>query len=123
MDDSIHGFYLRATDNTRLTTEMIQDTSLNSSDEVRGLIRAAHAAVRVGDYEAARTTFERAVALDPANQEAQDGLRDVQRRLGVEARERAANAVEYCYRHPETETGLHCVQCGRPICFRCSNPA
>jgi hypothetical protein len=87
------------------------------------LIRAGRAAIRVGDYEAARTALERAAALDPANVEAQDQLRDVRRRLGVVAREVAVDTVEYCYRHPETETGLHCVQCGRPICARCSNPA
>ena len=102
---------------------MIQDTSLDSSEEVRGLIRAGRAAIRVGDYEAARTALERAAALDPANVEAQDQLRDVRRRLGVVAREVPVDTVEYCYRHPETETGLHCVQCGRPICARCSNPA
>jgi len=101
----------------------MRDTSLDSSEEVRGLIRAARAAVRMGDYEAARTTFERAASLDPANSEAQDGLRDAQRRLGLAAREGVGDQVEYCYRHPETETGLHCVQCARPICARCSNPA
>ena len=101
----------------------MQDTSLNSSEEVRGLVRAGRAAVRVGDYEAARATFERAVALDPANVEAQDGLRDARRRLGLAAREGAAEQIEYCYRHPDVETGLHCVQCGRAICARCSHPA
>ena len=101
----------------------MQDTSLDSSEEVRGLIRAGRAAVRLGDYEAARTTFERAVTLDPANLEAQDGLRDVQRRLGIAAQERGGEKIEYCYRHPEVETGLHCTQCSRPICVRCSHPA
>jgi tetratricopeptide (TPR) repeat protein len=100
-----------------------EDRSLDSSEEVRGLVRAGRAAIRVGDYEAARTTFERAVALDPDSIDAQDGLRDAQRRLGALAREGSVETVEYCYRHPETETGLHCVQCGRPICFRCSTPA
>ncbi len=101
----------------------MQDTSLNSSEEVRNLVRAGRAAVKLGDYEAARTTFERAVALEPTNVEAQDGLRDVRRRIGVSPAPAAAEVVEYCYRHPETETGLHCVQCGRPICARCSHPA
>ena len=29
-------------------------------------------------------------------------------------------AVEYCYRHPDRETGLHCIQCNRPICGACA---
>ncbi len=101
----------------------MSDTSLNSTEEVRGLIRAGRAAVRVGDYEAARTTFERAVALDPANQEALDGLRDAQRRLGREPQRRGQEEAEYCYRHPDIETALHCTSCGRPICVRCTTPA
>ncbi|HNP71594.1 MAG TPA: hypothetical protein PLO33_14805 [Kouleothrix sp.] len=32
----------------------------------------------------------------------------------------AATAVEFCYRHPDRETGLHCTQCGRPICAECA---
>jgi hypothetical protein len=28
-----------------------------------------------------------------------------------------------CYRHPDRETGLLCVQCGRPICTECVRPA
>ena len=101
----------------------MSDTSLNSTEEVRGLIRAGRAAIRVGDYEAARTTFERAVSLDPSNVEAVDGLRDAQRRLGVVAKLPAEEQVEHCYRHPEVETALHCTACGRPICVRCSTPA
>ncbi len=46
-----------------------------------------------------------------------------ERRIGARVREGTIDTIEYCYRHPETETGLHCVQCGRPICFRCSTPA
>lgn len=102
---------------------VMRDTSLDSTEEVRNLVRAGRAAVKLGDYEAARTTFERAVKLQPDNVEAQDELRDVQRRIGVSPAPMTADAVEYCYRHPETETGLHCVQCGRPICVKCSSPA
>jgi hypothetical protein len=29
-------------------------------------------------------------------------------------------ARECCYLHPERETGLRCVQCGRPICGACA---
>jgi membrane associated rhomboid family serine protease len=31
--------------------------------------------------------------------------------------------VEHCYRHPERETGVHCSNCGRPICHECMTPA
>jgi hypothetical protein len=31
-----------------------------------------------------------------------------------------APEVEYCYRHPDRETGLHCSVCGRPICAECA---
>jgi membrane associated rhomboid family serine protease len=32
-------------------------------------------------------------------------------------------AAEYCYRHPNVETGVHCTRCGRPICPDCMIPA
>ncbi len=28
-----------------------------------------------------------------------------------------------CYRHPDRETGLHCIQCGNPICAECAKPS
>jgi membrane associated rhomboid family serine protease len=31
--------------------------------------------------------------------------------------------VEFCYRHPAVETGVHCTRCGRPICTDCMIPA
>ena len=31
--------------------------------------------------------------------------------------------VEHCYRHPDRETGVHCSNCGRPICHDCMTPA
>jgi membrane associated rhomboid family serine protease len=31
--------------------------------------------------------------------------------------------VEYCYRHPGVETGVHCTRCNRPICTDCMIPA
>jgi MFS family permease len=63
--------------------------------------------------------------LDPTNREAQDGLRDAQRRLGRSSTVATGSdeQVEYCYRHPDTETALHCTSCDRPICSRCSHPA
>lgn len=32
-------------------------------------------------------------------------------------------APQYCYRHPDRETGLSCSECGRPICYECMTPA
>ncbi len=32
-------------------------------------------------------------------------------------------AVEYCYRHPNVQTAVHCTRCGRPICTQCMVPA
>jgi len=29
--------------------------------------------------------------------------------------------TQYCYRHPDRETGLSCSDCGRPICADCAN--
>ncbi|GAA1966172.1 rhomboid family intramembrane serine protease [Kitasatospora viridis] len=31
----------------------------------------------------------------------------------------AGHALPRCYRHPETETGIGCSRCGRPICPQC----
>jgi membrane associated rhomboid family serine protease len=30
---------------------------------------------------------------------------------------------EFCYRHPNQQTGVHCTRCGRPICTECMIPA
>jgi membrane associated rhomboid family serine protease len=30
-----------------------------------------------------------------------------------------APTTSYCYRHPQTATGVHCTRCGRPICTEC----
>ena len=32
-------------------------------------------------------------------------------------------SVDHCYRHPDRETGVHCANCGRPICHDCMTPA
>ncbi len=34
-----------------------------------------------------------------------------------------APTVEYCYRHPSVQTGVHCTRCGRPIGTECMIPA
>lgn len=108
--------------NHQYNSPAMRDTSLDSSEEARGLVRAGRAAIRLGDYQAAVVAFGQAVALDAGSLEAQEGLAEARRRLGVAQAERPVDAVEYCYRHPDRETGLHCVSCDRPICAQCSYP-
>jgi hypothetical protein len=95
-----------------------------------------------------REHLQRALALDPANQEARaslayveklqaDGLQIAPSRRREErnasgdaspllaapdepATATAAAQALYCYRHPDRETGLRCVQCNRPICGSCA---
>lgn len=82
--------------------------------------------------------LQRALALDPANADIRASLAYVEEKLaaGEVLAPRANPAPEaasvepapvvdiiYCYRHPDRETGLHCVQCGRPICTECVRPA
>lgn len=90
--------------------------------------------------------LRKAVALEPDNQEASaslvyveklmaDGLRlaPSQRRAAREApaefplpiptTPETPTEITYCYRHPDRETGLHCVQCNRPICSQCAQVA
>jgi hypothetical protein len=91
-----------------------------------------------------RSHLQRALEIDPDNAEAQASLRYVEKliseglQLAPSKRREERNAsgdaspllgapeaaaqpeVEYCYRHPDRETGLHCIQCGRPICGECA---
>jgi hypothetical protein len=91
-----------------------------------------------------REYLQRVLELEPTNAEAQASLRYVEKlqadglQLAPSRRREERNAsgdaspllsapeptvapeVEYCYRHPDRETGLHCIQCGRPICAECA---
>jgi hypothetical protein len=91
-----------------------------------------------------RDYLQRVLKLDPGNAEAEASLHYVEKLLAegmqlAPSRRReernasgdaspllsapepaAAVAIEYCYRHPGRETGLHCIQCGRPICAECA---
>lgn len=92
-----------------------------------------------------REYLQRALELEPANGDIAASLRYVEQLQGegmqIEpSRRRAerlsssdaspllstpeppviATEIEYCYRHPDRETGLHCTVCGRPICGECA---
>lgn len=95
-----------------------------------------------------RDYLQRALAIDPGYTEARVSLEYVEKLIGeglqlapsqrraeqaasgnasplLSAPEPSAPAtdVAYCYIHPNRETGLHCVQCGRAICGECATPA
>jgi hypothetical protein len=94
-----------------------------------------------------RQYIQRALELDPANGEARaslayvdkliaDGYQiapskrreeryssgDASPLLSSPATDSPIVAIEYCYRHPNRETGLHCTNCNRPICAECATP-
>ncbi len=96
----------------------------------------------VRDVGEKRRCLERAVALDPANEEVQAALSWVRRHEAemlaegrvpdaykapprvAPAPPSAATDVEeevlHCARHPDVETTLRCNRCGTPICPRCA---
>jgi tetratricopeptide (TPR) repeat protein len=89
-------------------------------------------------YDEKRDYFQRALALEPTNGIARDGLADAEQQLAAghvlvprRRRERPVEpattpepqtAVEYCYIHQSREAYVHCFQCDRPICSSCVNP-
>lgn len=68
--------------------------------------------------------FKQALALDPDNSEAKAGLALVEQKLAAQSgpapNAPAAEGLVFCYRHPQTETGLRCNRCGKPICPKCA---
>ncbi|HMQ32438.1 MAG TPA: B-box zinc finger protein [Chloroflexaceae bacterium] len=104
----------------------------------------------VRPYREKREHLTRALAIDPTNPEARAVLAQVEARLaagevlapgGVQVREpqpapaeeppppedgepaAAPTDTQVCYIHPDRETGLHCTNCGRPICGECATRA
>jgi hypothetical protein len=61
--------------------------------------------------------FERALEIDPENDDAAASLERLQAMLPASGPE-----ILHCAFHPKVETVLRCSQCGRPICVRCANP-
>jgi hypothetical protein len=99
----------------------------------------------VRPYREKREHLLRALAIDPDNTEAREILAQIESRLaageilapgGVQVREPlpqvepepapvepeqpAPVTTDYCYIHPNRETGLRCVSCERPICAECA---
>ncbi len=92
----------------------------------------------VGTFSERRQAYERALELDPDNAEARSGLdallsgevnphgskKPVKPELPPldPMATHAPTEITVCYRHPNRETGLHCIQCSRPICSDCAYP-
>jgi hypothetical protein len=76
----------------------------------------------VDSLEEKKQCFDRVLALDPDNAEAQAGLALVERKLAEfsPAANDAETGMLHCYRHPGVETGLRCNRCGKPICPKCA---
>ncbi len=62
------------------------------------------------------------LALDPDHKEAQAGLVLVEQKLADQNSESIAvnTGLGFCYRHPQTETGLRCNRCDKFICPKCA---
>ena len=59
--------------------------------------------------------------LEPSRRRAErNASGDASPLLSAPEQPATATAVEYCYRHPDRETALHCIQCNRPICGACA---
>lgn len=112
----------------------------SSADAWLGLSSAVPILAEKRDY------LRRALELDPSNSDTQASLAYVEKLISeglqiapsqrVQERRATADAspllaaperepsadveVLYCYIHPDRETGLRCVQCGRPICGTCA---
>ena len=72
----------------------------------------------VDDLKEKEWCFKKLLAIAPDNQEAQAGLILVQEKL-VHQQPKNGETL-YCYRHPETETGLRCNRCNKLICAKCA---
>jgi hypothetical protein len=112
------------------------------SDNIDGWLGLAEAVL---PYKDKRDYLHRVLEIDPAHQEAQQRLEEIDRRLAAgeilaparkrvppepapvehaaETNEQENGVVVTCYRHPDRETGLRCFQCGNPICADCAKPA
>ncbi len=93
----------------------------------------------VRPYHEKRNLLLRVLEIEPDNQTAQTMLAEVEARLeagellaprilppkpeGDSEAAPAAPEAAYCYRHPDRETLLRCIQCENPICVECVRPA
>jgi hypothetical protein len=103
---------------TKQARRLLEQATQDMPDNVDAWLALAG----VVDYmEEKRNCFEKVLALDPENSEAQAGLALVEQKIAESSPISDGDAgITYCYRHPDVETGLRCNRCGKPICPKCA---
>jgi hypothetical protein len=99
---------------------LLQEATRQNPDNVDAWLGLAGVVELLAEKEAC---FNKVLALDPANSDAKAGLALVQQKQAAQHQEQVAAAepiLTYCYRHPETQTGLRCNRCNKPICPKCA---
>ncbi|MBE7550121.1 MAG: tetratricopeptide repeat protein [Anaerolineales bacterium] len=103
---------------------LLQDATRQTPDNIAAWLGLAGVVESLAEKEAC---FNKVLALDPDNSEAKAGLVRVQQKLGYQPAGPPQEPVSepdpgltYCYRHPQTQTGLRCNRCNRPICPKCA---
>lgn len=84
----------------------------------------------VDSLEEKRKCFSEVLKLDPNHEEAKAGLVLIEQKLsqkedkisitGAKTAEASETGLGFCYRHPQTETGLRCNRCSKFICPKCA---
>lgn len=80
----------------------------------------------VESLEEKKHCFSKVLELAPANHEAAAGLALIEQKLTDQNSEvnkeiiEAETGIGYCYRHPDSQTGLRCNRCNKLICPKCA---
>jgi hypothetical protein len=99
---------------------LLREATRQTPDNIEAWLGLAGVVEPLAEKEAC---FNKVLALDPDNSDAQAGLALVQQKQTVQ---QPAQGVEtdpgllYCYRHPDVQTGLRCNRCNKPICPKCA---
>ncbi|MCK6625259.1 MAG: tetratricopeptide repeat protein [Anaerolineae bacterium] len=116
---------------------MLQQATRQTPDNIEAWLGLAGVVESLAEKEAC---FSKVLTLDPDNYEAKAGLALVRQKQANTTEDRRPSPVPvsglrssvettvepaeagllYCYRHPETQTGLRCNRCNKPICPKCA---
>lgn len=103
---------------------LLQEATRQRPDNIEAWLGLAGV---VGSLTEKEACFNKVLALDPHNSDAQAGLVLVQKKMTDPAANRepvqaaeTESGLAYCYRHPDIQTGLRCNRCNKPICPKCA---